>query len=108
MTNYGATTTTITYDDPKSQFNGVHREFYLNNTIIVNTGGIVYWYTDPIGNGATQGSSARTIRQYISNVDNRYRDDSGYINPSGRNYPLESVAIGKDRNYGGSGVHAPN
>lgn len=108
MTNYGATTTPITYDDPKSQFNGVHREFYFNNTIIVNTGGIVYWYTDPFGNGATPGTSAGTIRQYISNVDNRYRDDSGYINPSGRNYPLESVAIGKDRNYGGSGVHAPN
>jgi hypothetical protein len=108
MTNYGAITSPFPYDDPRSQFNGIHREFYFNNTVVVNPGGIVNWNTDPFGNGATAGSAPGLIRQYISNVDNRYRTEDGHISPTGRSYPLESVAIGKDNNYGGSGVHAPN
>jgi hypothetical protein len=108
MTNYGAITSPFPYDDPRSDFNGIHREFYFNNTVIVNPGGIVYWNTDPFGNSAAVGSTPGTIRQYISNVDNRYRTEDGYISATGRAYPLESVAIGKDFNYGGAGVHAPN
>jgi hypothetical protein len=92
LTNYGSITTPIPYDDPRSAFNGVHREFYFNNTVIVNPGNLVYWFTDPFGNNASVGSSAGMIRQYISNVDNRYRNASGYIDPNG----------------GGTGVHAPN
>jgi hypothetical protein len=108
LTNYGSITTPIAYDDPRSLFNGVHREFYFNNTVIVNPGSLVHWYTDPFGNNASVASSAGMILQYISNVDNRYRNASGYIDPNGTNYPLESIAIGKNNNYGGSGVHAPN
>ncbi len=108
MTNYGAIKTPIAYDDAKSEFNGIHREMYFNNTVIVNPGSVVYWNTDPFGNGATAASAPGTIRQYISAVDNRTRTEDGHISATGRAYPLESVAIGADRYYGGSGVHAPN
>ena len=112
MTNYGAIASPFSYDDPRSQFNGVHREFYFNNTTIVNpvgaTGGVTLWYTDPFGNIAAPGSVPVTIAQYISAVDNRKRTEAGYISPTGRAYPLESVAIGNGRFYGGAGVHAPN
>jgi hypothetical protein len=108
MTNYGAIKTPISYDDPKSLFNGIHREFYFNNTTIVNPGSVTYYYTDPFGNAASAGTSTGTIKQYISNVDNRTRTEDGFISATGRAYPLESIAIGKDRSYGGNGVHAPN
>jgi hypothetical protein len=74
----------------------------------VNPGNQTLWYTDPFGNGARAGTGPGTIQQYISTVDNRKRTESGFISGSGRSYPLESVAIGKDRSYGGAGVHAPN
>jgi HYR domain len=108
MTNHGAIGSPFGYDDPRSAFNGVHREFYFNNTTVVNPGTQTLWYTDPFGNGAGAGTSPGTIQQYISTVDNRKRTESGFISGSGRSYPLESVAIGKDRSYGGAGVHAPN
>jgi hypothetical protein len=108
MTNYGAIASPFRYDDPRSNFNGVHREFYFNNTVIVNTGSTTVWYTDPFGDSATAGTLPGTIPQFISAVDNRKRTESGLISSSGRAYPLESVAIGKERSYGGSGVHAPN
>ena len=108
MTNHGAINSPIPYNDSRSAFNGVHREFYFNNTTIVNPGTQTLWYTDPFGNGATAGTGPGTIQQYISTVDNRKRTESGFISGSGRSYPLESVAIGKDRWYGGAGVHAPN
>jgi HYR domain len=108
MTNYGAIGLPFGNDDPRSAFNGIHREFYFNNTTVVNPGNQTLWYTDPFGNGAGAGTSPGTIQQYISTVDNRKRTESGFISGSGRSYPLESVAVGKDRSYGGSGVHAPN
>jgi hypothetical protein len=98
----------ISSTDPRSAFNGIHREFYFNNTVIVNPGGATFWYTDPFGNAATAGTGPATIQQFISAVDNRTRTESGLISSTGRTYPLESVAIGGNRSYGGSGVHAPN
>jgi hypothetical protein len=98
----------IAYDDPRSAFNGVHREFYFNNTVISNSGGATRWYTDPFGGNASAGTTPGSIPQYISDVDNRKRAESGLISTGGRAYSLESVAIGKTRSYGGAGVHAPN
>jgi hypothetical protein len=104
----GALNPKISYDDPRSAFNGVHREFYFNNTVVVNNGGPTRWYTDPFGGNASAGTTQGSIPQYISAVDNRKRAESGLISASGRTYALESVAVGKTRSYGGSGVHAPN
>ncbi len=112
MTNRGAIRTPFPADDPRSEFNGVHREFYFNNTVIVNppgaSGATTVWLTDPFGNVAPAGTSVGTLQQYISAVDNRKRTEDGYISLSGRAYALESIAIGQDRDYGGAGVHAPN
>jgi hypothetical protein len=104
MAGFGA----ISYDDPRSGFNGVHREFYFNNTTIVNPGSVTLWYTDPFGNSASAGTGPATIQQSISAVDNRKRTEDGHISSSGRSYPLESVAIGGNRSYGGAGIHAPD
>ena len=48
------------------------------------------------------------IKQFVAAVDNRKRNDAGVIGVGGRLYPFESRAFGKDRWYGGKGVHAPN
>jgi hypothetical protein len=107
-TNYGAIKTPYAYDDPRSPFNGLHREFYFNNTVITNAGKPTRVYTDPFGAAASPNPTVGSIIQYIAAVDNRRRLDSGNISPTGRLYPLESVAVGKTRNYGAPGVHAPN
>lgn len=106
LTNYGASMTPISYDDPRSPFNGVQREMYFNQTTITNTGGSSYWYTDPFGKNATAANPETElaksleakgyIRQFIAPVNNR------------QEYALESQAIGGSRYYGGNGVHAPN
>ena len=46
----------IAYDDPRSPFDGVKREFYFNQTTIVNPGNPTTWYTDPFGGTAPAGS----------------------------------------------------
>ncbi len=86
----------ITYDDPRSPMNGVHREFYFNQTWIDNEGGPTTWYTDPYGGNASTSSFVGAIRQYISSTDNYNKTI------------YESQAIGSNRYYGGNGVHAPN
>ena len=98
----------LTYDDPRSPFNGVQREFYFNQTTIVNHGGPVTWHTDPFGGHASRTAFPGSIGQFIAAVDNRRRNDAGMIAVGGRLFPFESRALGKDRWYGGRGVHAPN
>ncbi len=98
----------VMFDDPRSPFNGVRREFYFNQTTLVNAGGPDTWYTDPFGGHASRSPFPGAIRQYIAAVDNRRRNDAGLIASGGRVYHFESLALGKDRWYGGRGVHAPN
>jgi len=98
----------VTWDDPRSPFDGVKREFYFNQTTIVNAGNPTTWYTDPFGGQASLRPFAGAIKQFIAAVDNRKRNAAGIINVGGRSYPFESRAFGKERWYGGKGVHAPN
>jgi hypothetical protein len=98
----------VAYDDPRSPFNGVKREFYFNQTTIVNAAGPTTWYTDPFGGNASTRPFPGAIKQFIAKVDNRRRNPAGVISMGGRVYPLESRAFGKERWYGGKGVHAPN
>ncbi len=98
----------IAYDDPRSPFEGVKREFYFNQTTIVNAGNPTTWYTDPFGGHASERPFPGAIKQFVAAVDNRKRNDAGVISVGGRVYPFESRAFGKDRWYGGKGVHAPN
>lgn len=93
----------MTYDDPRSPFNGCKREFYFNQTLIENAGGPTTWYTDPFGNNAKTTPFPGAIKQYVASINNA------------RPYHLESIALGKDVNWCDQGrlngkqtIHAPN
>ncbi|MCC6241783.1 MAG: hypothetical protein IT353_03035 [Gemmatimonadaceae bacterium] len=86
----------IPYDDTRSGFNGVRRQVDINNNILRNAGGPTTWYTDPFGKNARREPFPGSIQQFVSAVNNDYG--------VGVNGPV----IGGDRNYGGTGVRAPN
>ena len=86
----------LTWDDPRSPFNGTHREVYFNQTSLDNAGGPTVWYTDPVGGNASPTPFRGAIRQLLGAVHNR------------RPWPLESQAVGADRPYAARGVRAPN
>ena len=83
------------YDDPRSQFNGVLRFVDVNSNDISNAGGPEYWYTDPLGKNGRREPFPGSIRQYIARIDNSGRGGSG---PS----------IGHERDYGAGRAHPPN
>ncbi len=87
--------TGITYDDPRSPFNGVRRFVDLNSLDINNADGPTSWYTDPFGRGAKTEPFPGAIRQYIARINNTGLDLSG---PS----------IGSSRDYGVGHAHSPN
>jgi len=88
--------TGLTFDDPRSAFNGVERHVDVNSAIIHNEGGPTIWYTDPFGGHGRQQPFPGSIAQYIASMDN----DHGF--------GISGPAIGFDRYYGGPGSHAPN
>ncbi|HJU73835.1 MAG TPA: hypothetical protein VJ717_08820 [Gemmatimonadaceae bacterium] len=92
-TNNGAITG-VTWDDPRSRFNGVGRFVDINSNIIDNEKGPAIWYTDPFGREARTTPFPGSIRQYIAPI-------AGVLNPEG-------PGLGHRRNYGGVGVRAPN
>ena len=97
MTNtVGGALVSIDYDDALSVFNGVGRQIDVNNNILSNGDGPTVWYSDPFGRNARTTPFAGSIRQYISSMNNDYG--------VGVNGPV----LGGNRNYGGSGVRAPN
>ncbi len=85
----------VGFDDPRSIFNGVKRVVDINGNRVTNSDGPDVWYTDPLGRNARTEPFAGSIRQYISKTDN-----SGRV--------LRGPNIGRHRDYGGPGVHAPN
>ena len=85
----------ITYDDPRSPFNGIRRVMDMNSLDLDNADGPTVWYTDPFGGHAKTSPFPGSIRQFIARINNRGLDLSG-------------PGIGSNRNYGGPGVHAPN
>lgn len=91
----GGTITDLTFDDPRSAFNGARRDVDINSIRISNPDGPEVWYTDVYGkNGRTERFEG-SIRQFIARLDN------STLTPSG-------PSIGRDRDYGGQGVHPPN
>ncbi|MGH7503375.1 MAG: hypothetical protein ACREL7_16735 [Longimicrobiales bacterium] len=85
----------VAYDDPRSKFNGVLRVVDINGNRIDNEDGPEYWYSDPFGQGARTEAFPGSIRQYIAQLDNRGRQGHGPV-------------LGRNRDYGGPGVRAPN
>jgi hypothetical protein len=86
--------TGITWDDPRSPFNGVRRKVDINGNRISNAEGPAVWFTDPYGRNAQKEPFAGSIRQVIARINTA-------LDPHG-------PTIGADRWYGGLGVRAPN
>jgi hypothetical protein len=91
----GGTILDITWDDPRSPFDGADRDVDINTIRITNTDGPEVWYTDPFGaNGRTEPFQG-SIRQWIARIDNEA-------------VPPNGPRIGRDYGGPGTGVHAPN
>jgi hypothetical protein len=89
------TITGITFDDPRSPFNGADRTMDVNENQVTNADGPKVWFTDPFGRNARVDSFPGAVRQWIARIDNT-RGGLGTSGPSVR------------RNYGGASVHPPN
>ncbi len=91
------TITGVTFDDPRSVFDGVARVVDVNSNFIANASGPEVWYTDPFGKHGRPQPFPGSIRQFIARIDN----DRGGLE-------LAGPTIGRNRDYGGPRVHAPN
>jgi hypothetical protein len=91
------TITGLTFDDPRSVFDGVRRTVDINSNFISNDRGPEVWYTTPLGRGGRTTPFPGSIRQFIARINN----DRGGLD-------LAGPGIGGDRDYGGPRVHAPN
>jgi len=90
------TLTGLSFDDPRSEFNGVRRFIDINDNNIDNKDGPEQWYTDPFGRHASQHPFPGSLRQWVAKVKNDY------------GFNVNGPAIGFDRDYGAPSVHAPN
>ena len=86
----------VTFDDPRSEFNGADHFVDINANNISNEGGPDVWYTDAYGRNGRTEPFPGSIRQRIASMDNNIGVDAG------------GPTIGDDRNYGVNGVRAPN
>jgi hypothetical protein len=86
----------VTFDDPRSEFNGAAHFVDINANNISNADGPDVWYTDAYGRNGRTEPFPGSIRQRISSVDNDIGVD------------VNGPTIGDNRNYGGNGVRAPN
>ncbi len=93
----GGTILGLPFNDPRSLFNGVRRVVDINDNRVSNADGPELWYTDPFGKHARRTPFPGSIRQFIARLDN----ERGDLRVSG-------PTLGRGRDYGGSGVHAPN
>lgn len=84
----------ITWDDPRSPFNGARRFVDINGNRINNPGGPSVWFTDPYGRNGRTTPFPGSVRQVIAPIQSA-------VDPHG-------PRIGHDRLYGGPGVRAPN
>ena len=91
----GGTIAGITFDDPRSPFNGADRSLDVNENRVTNAAGPRVWFTDPFGQRARPDSFPGAVRQFLARVDNS-RGGLGTSGPTLRRY------------YGGTLVHAPN
>ena len=87
----------ITFDDPRSVFDGTDRVVDVNSNFIGNADGPEVWYTDPFGRHGRTTPFPGSIRQFIARINN----DRGGLE-------LEGPGIGGERDYSGPRVHAPN
>src|SRR5258708_37922099 len=67
------TITGITFDDPRSPFNGADRFMDVNANEITNAAGPKGWFTDPFGLHARPDSFPGAVRQFLARIDNTPR-----------------------------------
>jgi hypothetical protein len=84
----------VTFEDPRSEFNGADHFVDINGNDISNADGPEVWYTDAYGRNGRTEPFPGSVRQRISAVENFVGVDVG------------GPTIG--RNYSGNGVRAPN
>lgn len=87
----------ISFDDPRSPFDGARRDFDINSFRIRNAEGPSIWYTDPLGENGQTTPFPGSIRQWVAVIDNT-RGGADMHGPR----------IGKEKNHSAAGVHAPN
>jgi hypothetical protein len=87
----------LTFDDPRSPFDGSGRFVDINYNHVRNEHGPMAWFTDPFGRQAQPDSFPGSIRQFLSPVNN----DRGGLGNGG-------PTLGRNRVYGSPMVHAPN
>jgi hypothetical protein len=85
----------ISWDDPRSPFKGVRRFVDVNSNNVRNADGPEVWYTDPLGRNGRTEPFPGSIRQWVARHDNSGLDLHGNV-------------MGRDRDYSGPGVRAPN
>jgi hypothetical protein len=91
-----STLLSVSFDDPRSPFNGARRQVDINDNVVTNSGGTTEWYTDPFGRNGRTTPFPGSIKQFIASIDNNYG--------VGVNGPV----IGANRVYSGAGTRAPN
>jgi hypothetical protein len=84
------------FDDPRSPFDGTHRDVYLQETTVRNAGGPRRWWTDPYGGNASPTPFPGAVCQLVGNTDNSARP------------PLQERVFGRNRSNHAEGVHPPN
>ena len=86
----------VTFDDPRSRFNGAGHFTDINSNQIDNSDGPEDWYTDAFGQHGRTEPFPGSIHQRIAKT----KTTVGVI--------ANGPAIGNNRNYSGAGVRAPN
>jgi len=85
----------VGWDDPRSPFKGVRRFVDVNANRVKNADGPEVWYTDALGRNGRMEPFPGSIRQWVARHDNSGLDLHGRV-------------MGRDRDYDGPGVRAPN
>ena len=86
----------VTFDDPRSEFNGAGHFVDINGNHLANEDGPEVWYTDAYGRNGQTSPFPASIRQRLASMDNFVGVDAG------------GPTIGDDRHYSTTGVRAPN
>jgi hypothetical protein len=86
----------LTFDDPRSRFNGADHFVDINGNRLDNADGPGTWYTDSYGRGGRTEPFPGSIGQRLSAVDNFIGVNVG------------GPTIGAGRDYSAAGVRAPN
>ena len=98
-TNYGKIKG-ITWDSPKSAFNGTNRGNYFFPPTISNSSSTTTYYSDPFGKDTGTTQKTGYIKQFVS---------TGVVNYSKKfNSNIDPTVVNKQYDNGKGTVHAPN